>query len=228
VLLKQTADGAQQQQQQQQGSQLQLALPNYAPALKQVQPHAILITSASGLLGLAYLQQQLQAQGHDLPVHTCCTEPCLHFFQQQAQELLDADRESQTHQQQKQQLADVAADKADGQQQQRLGCPALHQMAVLHQQLHQVLLNKQPDPQQQQQQQQSCARSVIPAAAAAAQLTVPLFSPEELQSVLDAVQIVRFGQRVLLPGCFGITVEARPSGSGVGSCMWLMTCGDQR
>jgi hypothetical protein len=105
-----------------------------------------------------------------------------------------------------------------------LACPVLHQMAVLHQQVHQVLLRKQPGPQQQQ---QNAARSVIPAPATA-QLTVPLFSRQELESVLDAVQIVRFGQRVQLPGCFGISAEARPSGSGIGSCMWLMTCGDQR
>jgi Cft2 family RNA processing exonuclease len=57
---------------------------------------------------------------------------------------------------------------------------------------------------------------------------VPLFTQQQLQGVLDAVQVVRFGQRVQLPGCFGVTAQARPSGSGIGSCMWLLSSGDQR
>jgi hypothetical protein len=116
-------------------------------------------------------------------VHTYCTEPCLHFFQQQAQELLDTQTALQSLQQQ--------------------------QPDVTHplQQDNQFEAN----PKQQH-----------------ADILVPLFSPEQLQSVLDAVQVVRFGQRVLLPGCFGVTAEARPSGSGIGSCLWLMACGDQR
>lgn len=152
-------------------------MSDYAASLKRRQLHAILITSSWGLIGLAHLQQQLQAQGQDLPVHTYCTEPCLHFFQQTAQELLDVQRSLQLQQQQQSRPVQVLC-----------------------------------APQQQQ------GTSVL----------APLFSSDQLQSVLDAVQIVRFGQRVLLPGCFGITAEARPSGSEIGSCLWLMTCGDQR
>jgi hypothetical protein len=182
-----------------------------AAILKEIQLHAILTTSAWGMLGLAHLQQQLQEQGSDLPIHTYCTEPCLHFFHQLAQELLDAAA-----------VGDITTSTQLDQQTQRPSSFASDHHLVTA-------------VQQQEQQPEHATVSngaAAPAAGAGAgcrqQTTVPLFTAQQLQSVLDAVQVVRYGQRVQLPGCFGITAEARPCGCGIGSCLWLMTCGDQR
>jgi hypothetical protein len=246
----------QEQQQQQLRSHVQLAVADYTRLLKDSQLHAVLTTSAWGLLGLAHLLQQLQAQGEDLPIHTYCTEPCLHFYQQMSQELLDTASASagpaalQTTQKLQQQQEKQQQEK---QQQGALPVPALHQMTLLQQQVQQAL-NQHNQLQQQQQQQQALQQqptrqppqpsSDQPGAAAAPTATstaaaaglassaslhhVPLFSAEQLQSVLDAVQIVRFGQRVQLPGWCDLVAEARPSGSGIGSCLWRLSCGDQR
>jgi len=347
LLSKECAGVDQQEQQQRQEAAVGLIVPDYASLAKLGNLQAILVTSAWGLLGLAHLQQQLQALGRDLPIHTYCTEPCLHFFQQLSQELLVGDQDLRAQQQQ-------ACGASD--QQQGLAAPIHQQLELLHQQVHQVLAQQQRQPihpqqqqhpsmqiQQQQQQQHmlgayqphqqphhgllvpsvqqlpsgsspaghiqphphqqvwqppqlttspcgptgapprpppaSPAAAALhsahhrqpqgdhlidpttaaftPSAAAAAaaaqpgcemaprdtpaeaasvstacravgQCCVPLFSPAQLQSVLEAVQIVRCGQRVVLPGCFATTAEARPSGSGIGSCIWLLTRGDQR
>ena len=330
-----------QQQQQQQGQPSQqhqqhdvcLLVPQRPQTPQCAQLDAILITSAWGLLGLAHLQQAL---GGELPIHTYCTEPCLHFFQQLSQELIDCSHALGQYQHSQ-------AEPQTSAQHTAAHSPVLDQQALMQQQLQQMLLDKQLDQQQQHppsmmqptlSQQQVLVPSVLqpgghhqrplyhqphnqaaphtathplqqvppfftgfpappppPAAAGPAVLwhpvppprppsspppaaapstaaaaaaagavgaggkqpsgpngkpgqlhghqnhhehevgghsVVQLFSPQQLQSVLDAVQIVRFGERVQLPGCFGLTAEARPCGSGIGSCMWLLSCGDQR
>lgn len=215
VLASSTPPGkAPAQQQQLDSPQLQLAVLDVAATLNDIQLHAILTTSAWGLLGLAHLQQQLQEQGSDLPIHTYCTEPCLHFFHQLAQELLEAAA-----------VGNIATSTQPDQQPQQ--GPAA--FASDH---HLVSAVQQQERQPEHAAAPNGAAASVPSAAtrvgACQHTTVPLFTAQQLQSVLDAVQVVRYGQRVQLPGCFGITAEARPCGRGIGSCLWLMTCGDQR
>jgi hypothetical protein len=251
-----------QQQQQQPRPLVQLAVADYDEKLRGIQLYAVLTTSAWGLLGLAYLQQQLQAQGQELPIHTYCTEPCLHFYQQLSQELLGTAAAAQAEAN-----AEATAHptlQAQQQQQDVVPVPVLQQMAVLQQQVQQALHQNQQEQQQQQhpQQQQQHPQqthqhhhhpqplqplsnqpgdAAQPPATATAEPTsdsssssssgithVPHFNAEQLQSVLDAVQIVRFGQRIQLPGWCDLVAEARPSGSGIGSCLWRLSCGDQR
>jgi Cft2 family RNA processing exonuclease len=57
---------------------------------------------------------------------------------------------------------------------------------------------------------------------------VPLFSQQQLQAVLNALQVVRFGQRLQLPGPWGLLAEARPAGSSIGAAVWTLTAGSQR
>jgi hypothetical protein len=57
---------------------------------------------------------------------------------------------------------------------------------------------------------------------------VPMFTEEELQSVLQSLQVVRWGQRVQLPGCWGMIAQAWPAGNSFDCCMWTLTTGSQR
>ncbi|WIA32375.1 hypothetical protein OEZ86_003207 [Tetradesmus obliquus] len=72
------------------------------------------------------------------------------------------------------------------------------------------------------------ATAAAPAAAAAAASVVPLFSHQQLQATLDALTVVRYGQRLQLPGPWGLVAEARPAGSSIGAAMWTLMAGSQR
>jgi aryl carrier-like protein len=172
--------------------QLQLLVPDFDQLLpplpdqqQQQQLHAVLISSAQGMLGVAALQQRLRRLGADLPLHTYCSEPCLHACQQLMQELQAA----------------AAA----------LSVSAAHSQHAQQQQQQQ----QQWQQQQQRPGQQQCMR-------------VPLPDEGQLQAVLDAVQVVRWGQRLRLPGCFGLTAEARPCGCSISSCLWHLRNGSHR
>jgi hypothetical protein len=99
--------------------------------------------------------------------------------------------------------------------------PCLHSF----QQLVQELQDAQHALQQQQQQHATASATSQQQQHVSA---APLPSVEQLQSVLDAVQAVRFGQQLQLPGCLGLTAEARPAGSSIGSCVWHLRHGSHR
>jgi hypothetical protein len=105
-----------------------------------------------------------------------------------------------------------------------------------------------PQQQQQQQQQPAVVPGPIPPpappslpppqaqslhhvpapAAAAGPDVVPFFTQQQLQAVLDALQVVRCGQRLQLPGPWGLLAEARPAGGSIGAALWTLTAGSQR
>jgi len=64
-------------------------------------------------------------------------------------------------------------------------------------------------------------------AAAAGRAAASLYSEQELAAAIQAVTVVRFGQRIQLPGS-DVEAVAAPSGAGIGTCCWLLETGGRR
>lgn len=201
-----------------QHAQISLKIPDL-DSLSGFHLDAILISSPSSFLALPLHHQQRR-----LPLHVYATEACYNMAKHWAHELICAQQRLD------QQCAAAGHIDKHNEQQELPQLQGQDNRMPLQEQQHTTLASATEDSHAQlasQTTRQQHLDQITQHSESSVGQTVSLFTEAQLLSCLEAVQVVRYGQRVTLPGG-QLTAGALPSGSGMGCAVWKMTEGSQK